>query len=228
MCGRFVSYRNLEQLRRYFPIDRAVCDVTTNFNVAPDQEILAIVRQEGVNILNKFHWGLVPFWAKDLSIGNKMINARSETLTEKPSFRDSLKYRRCLIVADGFYEWTGQKGQRRPVFITLPDQAPFAFAGLWDAWHDKNHQDTPTYRSCTIITRSASDCLRNVHNRMPAVLPPNTYETWLDPENHDTNNLRNVLSNRTLTEFVFYPVSKQVNSVRVNDPANIKPIQMDH
>jgi len=223
MCGRFVSYRNLEQLRRYFPIDRAVCDVTTNFNVAPDQEILAIVRQEGVNILNKFHWGLVPFWAKDLSIGNKMINARSETLTEKPSFRDSFKNRRCLIVADGFYEWTGPKGQRRPVFITLADEAPFAFAGLWDTWQDKNHPSAP-YRSCTITTRPASDCLRDVHDRMPAVLPPDTYETWLDPENRDIYQLKEILSKQTISDFLFYPVSKQVNSVRNNDPTNIKPI----
>jgi putative SOS response-associated peptidase YedK len=142
MCGRFVVFSNLEKLKQHFPIDKALSEITPNYNVAPTQEILAIIRQEGLNVLEKLHWGFVPRWAKDISTGYKMINARSETIATKPSFQDAFKKRRCLILADGFYEWTGQKGNKQPVFITLPDEKPFAFAGLWETWHDKDHQDS--------------------------------------------------------------------------------------
>jgi len=130
MCGRFAGYRSIRELQEYFPIDKAACEVTANYNVAPTQEIIAIARHNGENWLDKYHWGLVPFWAKDVSIGNRMINARSETVTEKPSFRNAFKKRRCLILADGFYEWKGEKGNKQPMFITLPSREPFAFAGL--------------------------------------------------------------------------------------------------
>ena len=141
MCGRFVGFRTLAELESFFPIDRTDCEVAANFNVAPSQEVLAIVRREGANVLEKLHWGLVPFWAKDPSIGNRLINARSETVAQKPSFRSAFKSRRCLILADGFYEWTGPKGNRQPVYLTLPDEVPFAFAGLWEAWDDKGRAD---------------------------------------------------------------------------------------
>jgi putative SOS response-associated peptidase YedK len=117
-------------------------------------------------------------------------------------------------------------GQKIPVFVTQPDESPLAFAGLWDVWHDKQNPET-VYRSCTIITRDSSDCLRKVHDRMPAVLHPDTYAAWLDPDNRDVAQLHNLLSNQTRTEFVFRPVSKQVNSVHFNDPVNIRPIQTE-
>jgi hypothetical protein len=157
MCGRFVVFSNLEQLKQHFHIDKALSEFTPNYNVAPTQEILAIFLQDGLNVLEKLHWGLVPHWAKDISTGYKMINARSETIATKPSFRDAIKKRRCLILADGFYEWSGSKGNKQPVFIILPDKKPFAFAGLSETWHDKDHQEAP-YRSCAIITREASLC----------------------------------------------------------------------
>jgi putative SOS response-associated peptidase YedK len=166
MCGRFVGFRKLEELKQYFPIDQSNCEATANYNVAPTQEILAIARLDGANVLDKYHWGLVPFWAKDTAISYKMINARSETVASKPSFREAFKKRRCLILSDGFYEWKGRKGQKQPVFITTPDASPFAFAGLWEIWHDKQNQDT-TYRSCTIITREAVGAVRELHHRMP-------------------------------------------------------------
>jgi putative SOS response-associated peptidase YedK len=223
MCGRFVVYRDLEQLQEHFPIDKALAEVTPNYNVAPTHEIFTIIRQEGLNLLEKLHWGLVPHWAKDISTGYKMINARMETVASKPSFRDAFKKRRCLILADGFYEWKGEKGQKQPFFITLPDEKPFAFAGLWEIWHDKNHQDE-TYRSCTIITRKASESLKDIHDRMPAILPPDTYATWLDSDDHDTNALQKILTEKMITDFKFIPVSKQVNSVKINDPSNIAPV----
>ena len=183
MCGRFVGFRSLDELKGFFPIDKAACEAISNYNVAPSQEILAIAKYQSENWLVKFHWGLVPFWAKDVSIGNKMINARSESIAEKPSFRNAFKKRRCLILADGFYEWKGEKGRKQPMFITLPDHKPFAFAGLWETWNTGD-QDS-IYKSCTIITTQAGESIRDIHHRMPVILNPPAYESWLDPGNQD-------------------------------------------
>jgi putative SOS response-associated peptidase YedK len=222
MCGRFVGYRNLDELQEFFPIDRANCEVTENFNVAPSQEILVIFKKEGKNWLDKFHWGLVPFWAKDPSIGNRMINARAETVAEKPSFKNAFKKRRCLIIADGFYEWKGPRGQKQPMLITLPNKKPFAFAGLWETWRHED-LDSP-YRSCAIITTEASESIREIHHRMPVILKPEAYPEWLDPNNQDISDLKEILGNKRLTRFVSYPVSKQVNATRNNKPSCIDPI----
>jgi putative SOS response-associated peptidase YedK len=223
MCGRFVGYRSLRELEAYFPIDKVACEAAENFNVAPSQEILTIVKQKGEYWLDKFHWGLVPFWAKDISIGNKMINARAESVAEKPSFRNAFKKRRCLIPADGFYEWKGPKGDKQPMFITLPDKKPFAFAGLWETWNDKDAPDS-IYKSCTIITTQASDSMRDIHHRMPAILKPQIFETWLDPANQNVTELNEILKNEIITELTSYPVSREVNSIRRNDPSCIEPI----
>jgi len=224
MCGRFVGFRSLDELKCFFPIDNAACKAVSNYNVAPSQEILAIAKYEGKNWLVKFHWGLVPFWAKDISIGNRMINARSESIAEKPSFRNAFKKRRCLIIADGFYEWKGEKGRKQPMFIKLPDHKPFAFAGLWETWNKNNAQDS-IYKSCTIITTQASESIRDIHHRMPVILKPPAYEPWLDPENQDVIELGKMLKNEIVTELVSYPVSKQVNSTRKNDSSCIEPIE---
>jgi putative SOS response-associated peptidase YedK len=223
MCGRFVGFRSLRELQENFPIDKAACEVTANFNVAPSQEILAILKHEGENWLDKLHWGLVPFWAKDVSVGNRMINARSETVSEKPSFRNAFKKRRCLILADGFYEWKGEKGHKQPMFITLPDRKPFAFAGLWETWNKKSDPDS-IYKSCTIITTQASESFSEIHHRMPVILKSEIFEPWLDPENQDLDGLKNILKKEIITELVGYPVSKQVNSASNNTPSCIEPI----
>ena len=226
MCGRFVGYRSIRELEAYFPIDKVACKAAENFNVAPSQEILTIVKQKDENWLDKFHWGLVPFWAKDISIGNKMINARAESVAEKPSFRNAFKKRRCLIPADGFYEWKGPKGDKQPMFIALPDKKPFAFAGLWETWNDKDAPDS-IYKSCTIITTQASDSLRDIHHRMPAILKPEIYETWLDPANQNVTELNQILKNEIITELTSYPVSREVNSIRRNDPSCIEPLKIN-
>jgi putative SOS response-associated peptidase YedK len=218
-----VGYRNLDELKEFFPIDHANCDVTANFNVAPSQEILAIFNHQGENWLDKFHWGLVPFWAKDPSIGNRMINARAETVAEKPSFKNAFKKRRCLIIADGFYEWKGPKGQKQPMLITLPDKKPFAFAGLWESWQKKDPE--AVYRSCSIITTEASASIRDIHHRMPVILKPDVYATWLNPENQDITALKNILIKECLNQLVSYPVSKKVNSTRNNDASFLDPIK---
>ncbi len=222
MCGRFVGYRNLDELKEFFPIDRANCDVTANFNVAPSQEILAIFNNQGENWLDKFHWGLVPFWAKDPAIGSRLINARAETVAEKPSFKNAFLKRRCLIIADGFYEWKGPKGQKQPIFITQANKEPFAFAGLWETW-GKKEQET-LYKSCTIITTEACEAMREIHHRMPVILKPEVYTHWLNPANQDIADLKNILQKALLTELTGYPVSKQVNSIRNNDATCIDPV----
>jgi len=223
MCGRFVGFSSLHELKMNFPIDRAACEVTQNYNVAPSQEVLAIVKYEKENWLEKLHWGLVPFWAKDISIGAKMINARAETIESKPGFRNAFKKRRCLIPADGFYEWIGPKGQKQPMFITLPESKPFAFAGLWEIWQKKDDPDT-MYKSCTIITTEASDSVRKIHHRMPAILKPEMYESWLDSLNQNINELKNILQTGIVTELKSHAVSKNVNSVKNNEPSNIIPL----
>jgi len=223
MCGRFVGYRNLDELKKIFPIDCCTCDVAASYNVAPSQEILAIFKHQGQNWLDKFHWGLVPFWARDPAIGSRMINARAETLAEKSSFKNAFKKRRCLIIADGFYEWKGTRGQKQPMFITLPDRKPFAFAGLWETWAKEDRQ--AAYRSCTIITTEACEAMRDIHHRMPVILRPEAYEFWLNPENQDVAALKNILEKALLTDLVSYPVSKQVNSTRNNDASCIAPVE---
>lgn len=218
-----MGFRNLEDLKRHFPIDAAGCDVVENYNVAPSQEVLSILRQNGRNALDRLHWGLVPFWAGDVSIGNRLINARAETVAQKPSFREAFKKRRCLIPADGFYEWTGPKGDRRPVFLTLPDESPFAFAGLWETWDNRGQADA-VYRSCAIITTQASASVRPIHHRMPAILKPEAYDAWLDPENRDTGILSDILAEQIRTELIHRPVSSKVNAAGNNGPSNIRPL----
>lgn len=223
MCGRFVGYSNLEELLKRFPIDKTACETAASYNIAPSQEVLAIVNRGGENWLDTFHWGLVPFWARDVSIGNKLINARSETVDKKPSFRDAFRKRRCLIPADGFYEWQGEKGKKQPVYLCLPGQTPFAFAGLWERW-TPGDANAAAYRSCTIITTAASESVRPVHHRMPVIVKPEKYDRWLDPELRDPAHARRILENWKLDELVATAVSRQVNSSKHNDPSNIKPL----
>ena len=226
MCGRYALYRDIEQLKTRFPIDRVESETTPSYNVAPNQKVSVIIYREESNILDKLHWGLVPFWAKDTKIGYKMINARQETVSSKPSFREAFKKRRCLIPADGFYEWYGTKGQKQPVFITLPGGKPFAFAGLWETWQDKAEPES-VYRSCTIITREAVGTLRKIHDRMPLILAPEAYAAWMEPGKDGVESLLDILSWGSVADFSFYPVSKQVNAVRNNGPDNIEPVEVE-
>lgn len=206
-------------LQKYFPIDVADAEVVPDFNIAPTQEILAITRHEDQNHLERLHWGLVPFWAKDKTIGSRLINARSETVAAKPSFRAAFKKHRCLILADGFYEWKGAKGQKQPMYLTLPDDNPFAFAGLCETWNDK--ENIP-YRSCTILTREASESVLPIHHRMPVILKPEVFGVWLNPDNQDINLLQGIIQNHIYSELTSIPVSKRVNSVKNNGPENIQ------
>jgi putative SOS response-associated peptidase YedK len=223
MCGRFVGFRRLQELIQHFPIHVVDVDVTPSFNIAPTQKILAITRHDEQNHLEKLHWGLVPFWAKDTTIGSRMINARSETVATKPSFKMAFKWRRCLIPADGFFEWKAEKKNKQPMYLTLPDGRPFAFAGLWEAWDNRGKEPSP-YRSVTMLTREASSSVMPIHNRMPVILKPDAFGTWLSRDVQDVRVLQDIIRNRIYTELASVPVSKQVNSVGNNRPDNLRPL----
>jgi putative SOS response-associated peptidase YedK len=213
MCGRFVGFSNLDALQLYFPIDRVEAEASPNYNVAPTQTVLAILREGRENVLRRLHWGLVPFWAREASIGSRMINARVETVSAKPAFRAAFRKRRCLIPADGFYEWKGEKSPKQPMLITLPDETPFAFAGLWEIWDPKGA--TAPLVSCTILTTASSPALREIHHRMPVILKPQAFGDWLDPERQEID-LEALLAGMVHTEFKARPVSPAVNSTRNN------------
>ena len=206
MSIKMMSLDGLDYLKTVYPIDNVACDITPQDSITPPQEILAIIKKEGQTWLDKFHWGFVPYWANDITVGQRMINARAETLAQKPSFRHAFKKQRCLILAEGFYEWKVEKNIKKPVLVTLPDSEPFAFAGLWDIWKKAGTVEF-SYKSCTIITTRASASIRKVHHRMPVVLQPEMYASWLDPDNQNGAALKHILKEGILTEFVCYPTT---------------------
>jgi putative SOS response-associated peptidase YedK len=224
MCGRFVQYSPVETVQQIFNIGTVSFEVIPNYNVAPTQKILTIIKHDNENKLEKLNWGLVPFWAKDVTIGSRMINARAETVSQKPSFRNAFRKRRCLIPVDGFYEWKGEKGHKQPYYVSIPSGEPFAFAGLWETWTDKESGEESVYKSCTIITTAASESIRGIHHRMPVILDPTFHEKWLNAEIQDPKELEIILQDGLIHDMKYYPVSTLVNSVKNNDPNCIKPI----
>ena len=225
MCGRFARYSLSRELERHFSAHPAPFEVLPDYNVAPTPDIPVIVQQEDGRHIQKCHWGLVPFWARDTSIGSRMINARVETVAMKPAFRAAFKHRRCLIPADGFYEWHGTSGNKQPYYFHLPCGEPFAFAGLYENWLDKEALgEAASYRSCTIITMDASTSVKEIHNRMPLILKPEVYAEWLDPENKEPGRVENLLKKGCVKELKHYPVSKLVNQAGNNKKECIEPL----
>ena len=216
MCGRFTLTVDPAKLQDAFTNINFPPQFAPRFNIAPTQPVLAIPN-DGKNRADFFVWGLIPSWAKDPSIGNRLINARGETLAEKPSFRGSFKYKRCLILADGFYEWKSQPGTKvkLPHFIHMKDHQPFAFAGLWDEW---NSPDGSQIRSCTIVTIEPNELMMPIHNRMPVILPPNAYAQWIDPAIRTPESLGALIKPYPAEQMAAYPVSTLVNSPK-NDRA---------
>ncbi len=182
MCGRYtMATPDLGRVRTRFGLDERV-ELRRRFNVAPTDDVAAVTTdREGRPRGDVLRWGLVPFWADDPKIGSRMINARAEGVTEKPAFRDAFATRRCLILADGFYEWQRRDGSKRPWWITRADGEPFAFAGLWATWRPKGAEGVEPLRSCTIITTTASAAVAPLHDRMPVILPSQAEAAWLDP-----------------------------------------------
>ena len=224
MCGRFVQYSPVETVQQIFNIGTVSFEVIPNYNVAPTQKILTIIKHDNENTLEKLNWGLVPFWAKDVTIGSRMINARAETVSQKPSFRNAFRKRRCLIPVDGFYEWKGEKGNKQPYYVFIPSGEPFAFAGLWETWTDKESDEESVYKSCTIITTAASESVREIHHRMPAILDPEFHGKWLNTDIQDPIELQVIINDYLIQNMKYYPVSKLVNSAKNNDLNCIKPI----
>ena len=216
MCGRFVRSSSADELARVFGVDNPGLDFKPSFNIAPTQTIL-IINNDGNKQLGSCRWGLIPPWSKDPSIGSGMINARAETVDRKPSFKTPFKKYRCLIIADGFFEWEKEKTKKRPVYIRLRSHEPFGMAGLYSAWKSPSGEKTCT---CTIITTEANEILKPIHERMPVIVPREEEDFWLDPGNQDFERLKKMLKPYRGSEMEFHEVSTKVNSPS-NDFADI-------
>ncbi len=178
MCGRYMITSAREAMKRVFDVP-TLFELAPRYNVAPTQDVPVVRLEEGERELVMLRWGLIPSWAKDPEIGNRMINARGETVAEKPSFRSAFRRRRCLVVADGFYEWQKRPdGPKQPYFITVANGGPFGLAGLWERWSDPT-EGYPV-ESCTVITTGANELLKPIHNRMPVIIDPSDFDAWLD------------------------------------------------
>ena len=230
MCGRFVSTTPPEELATYFdavaPTEAAL---QTEYNVAPTSDVYVVMSDGDARRLRPLHWGLVPFWAKDPSIGNRMINARAEGLAEKNAYKAAFKRRRCIVPADGFYEWKKVAGHKtkQPYFIHRPDHELLAFAGLWEEWKPKGSDGSDRLRSTTIITTTANETMAPVHDRMPVILPPGAWDEWLDPDNDDTAALGRLLVPAPPRVLTMHAVSTDVGNVRNHGPHLIDPIPAD-
>lgn len=233
MCGRFTLASDTETMIQTFFDFAMPMNLSPRYNISPTQDVAVIANtptdteiHPEMGQVEFFHWGLIPSWAKDPKIGNRMINARSETLAEKPSFRSAYKRRRCLILADGYYEWKQVPGDRlkQPVYIRLKSQKPFALAGLWEIWQVEG-TDKPI-RSCTIITCPPNAFLEKIHHRMPVILPKNAYAAWLSPETKSAEALQPLLIPYADEEIEAYPVSRFVNRPTNDSPECIAPSEV--
>lgn len=221
MCGRFTvaATTSPATLRARFPLGESV-EIATRYNVAPGDDVLAVIVREGLSQGATLRWGFVPPWADDPSVGFKMINARAETVAEKPAYRDAFRRHRCLIVADGFYEWQ-REGARQPFHVTRADGEPFAFAGLRTAW---KRPDGEWLRSCTIVTTQANDAIRSIHPRMPVILEPDEEAIWLDHE-APLEVVQSLLHPLPVAETHARAVSKAVNDARYDGPECLAPAE---
>jgi len=222
MCGRYMITSAREAMKRVFDVP-TLFELAPRYNVAPTQEVPVVRLQEGERELAMLRWGLIPSWAKDPEIGNRMINARGETVAEKPSFRSAFRRRRCLVVADGFYEWQKRPhGPKQPYYITVGNGGPFGFAGLWERWSDPI--EDYLVESCTIVTIIANDRLEPIHNRMPVIIDPSDFDAWLDTSGNPA--IAQALLAPYLAERMrAYPISTRINNVKNDDPTCIEPLQ---
>jgi putative SOS response-associated peptidase YedK len=207
-------------LQERFALEALEEPYTPSHNIAPGQSVMVVINEDGKRAA-WLRWGLVPSWAKDPQIGQRLINARAETIADKPSFRRALRHRRCLVLADGFYEWRKRGKHKQPMYIGLHDRQPFAFAGLWEVWRDA---DGAALSTCTIVTTTANTLLQPIHDRMPVILPAAAEALWLDQRLVEPQPLLAVLAPYAAEAMVAYPVSSLVNAPRNNSPACIVPL----
>jgi putative SOS response-associated peptidase YedK len=223
MCGRFTLRSPGEAVAEAFALPEAP-DLLPRFNIAPGESV-AVVRQKPQaerRELTYLRWGLVPAWADDPSIGDRLANARSETAATKPSFRRAFQSRRCLVVADGFYEWQRTTGRKQPYFVGLRSDRPFGLAGLWERW-EKGGEPV---ESCTVLTTGANELMRPIHGRMPVIIPPDQYGLWLDPGCHDTAKLAKLLLPYPSTPMLAYRVSTVVNNPKNDVPQCVEALRV--
>jgi len=228
MCGRFVSSSPPDEIARYFDAEPlADAALEPRWNVAPTDDVYVVLVDGGVRRVAAHHWGLVPFWAKSPAVGARMINARAEGLADKGAFKHAFRTRRCLVPADGFYEWQPVPGQKakQPYFIHRADAEPLAFAGLWEEWRAPNRDDDERLRSATIITTTANDTMAPIHDRMPVVLPRSAWDQWLDPGDADLDTLGRLLVPAPPSLLALHPVGSAVGNVRNQGPQLIEPVE---
>ena len=227
MCGRFVSAAPPDELARYFAVDKVAESVLEpRYNVAPTDDVYGVFEKDHERRLDTFHWGLVPYWAKEQSIGNRMINARAETLVDSNAFKGAFERRRCIVPADGFYEWRKVEGKRRkqPVYIRRKDGELLAMAGLWESWRGADREAEALF-SCTIVTGEPNDLVAPIHDRMPVILPVETWEEWLDRDNRDVDALRRLLVPLPSDLLIAYDVGPAVSTVGNDGPELIEPAE---
>jgi putative SOS response-associated peptidase YedK len=222
MCARVTLRAGVRKVREEFGISGAEApEVKPRYNISPGTDVLAVVRNGGNN-LKTFRWGLIPTWAKEAAIGNRLINARAETVAEKPAFKAAFAKRRCLVAVDGFYEWHREGGRSVPFYIALKSGRPFGLAGLYETWHDPEGSDVST---CTVITTEANDIVAPIHNRMPVIIPPDERDNWLDPTSQDLKALQVLLRPYAPEEMDAYEVSTFVNYASHDSPECIEPVK---
>jgi putative SOS response-associated peptidase YedK len=232
MCGRFTLHHATEEVTARFGAQRTLFESEARYNVAPGTDIAAVTLDVQGRKLEGLRWGLVPFWAREASIGNKMINARVETLTEKASFKHALTRRRCLIPADGFFEWkesradTSKKATKQPMHIRFKSRELFAFAGLWEEWRDKTIPNAPVLKSCTIITGPPNRLLATLHHRMAVILRPEDEARWLDPNLQEPDEILSLLGVFPDEEMEAFEVSTRLNAPAYDAPDLIEPLAL--
>ncbi|MEE2657601.1 MAG: SOS response-associated peptidase [Candidatus Latescibacterota bacterium] len=220
MCGRFTLHHSTEDVAQQFAVEQAPPELTPRYNIAPSEPVACIIRRES-QVLQNLRWGLVPFWARDPAIGNRMINARAESLRDKPAFRNAFACGRCLIPASGYFEWQRIGEHRVPMLIRRESAQLFAMAGLYECWRTP---DEAILRTCTIITTEANGFAANIHHRMPAILPPEEQEIWLDRGITDVDQLQSVLKPYPFGDLAAHAVSQRVNKADEEDAKLIEPV----
>ncbi|CAK6473407.1 SOS response-associated peptidase [Peribacillus castrilensis] len=222
MCGRFTLFTDIEEIKERFDIQGSFDEeYQFSYNIAPSQSVLSVINDGVRNRLGYLRWGLIPFWAKDEKAGYKMINARAETIAEKASFRNAYKKKRCLIIADSFYEWKKTPERKIPMRIKLKNHAPFGMAGLWESW--KSPEGISIY-SCSVITTVPNELMTSIHDRMPVILKPEDEKDWLNPSTNDPAYLQQYLKSFDSEQMEAFEVSTDVNSTKNNSPNLIQQI----
>jgi putative SOS response-associated peptidase YedK len=234
MCGRFIQHSDPEIYAQRFALELDLgpnVPVAPRWNLAPTQPALAArVWPDGRRTLSALRWGLIPFWSKEIDHRLSLFNARAETVAVKPAYRAAFRERRCLIPAEGFYEWRSEGRIKQPYLIRRRDRQPFAMAGLWERWRERSRVDGEPRQidSCTIVVTDANEAIRPIHDRMPVVLPADAWETWLDPANRDLPSLLGLLRPAPGADWVLEPVTRRVNDARNDDPSLTETLRDSH